>query len=50
MPARLRIVVKLKFLVALIVPPSPRGSEDPARFDLSACLDPGQPLQIVIVH
>jgi len=50
MSSLLWIVVKLKFLITLIAPPSPPCSEGPARFDFGARLDPGYSRKIVIVH
>ena len=44
------IVVKLKFFIALIAPPSPPCSKDLANLDFGASLDPGEPLEVVIVH
>jgi hypothetical protein len=50
MPALLWIIVKFKFLITLIVPPSPPCPEGPARFDFGTRLDPGYSREIVIVH
>ncbi len=50
MPSLLWIVVKLKFFITLIAPPSPPCSKDLAKFDFGASLDSGEPLEVVIVH